>query len=833
MKNLLISFLMFTVVLLSNSCKNNFDETDLDRKMENLIVSSTFDWETTHDVEFSITADVSTMIRIKSENGEYLYHQGFYSSLPAPYVINLNLPKNVTRLMINNQLVVVSGSNLNVKLEAPLKVPYMWRVPNIPTPIVYWKFDETLGDAVNEENGLLNGIAAGHTRVSGINGNALELDGVTGHVKINNSAAFNPLNDQISFAFWFKMNSVGSSGAFLFHNTKYILKIDAQGRLTFALYVPTYKDVVMRFADRILDTDWHQMIATYDGTSMKLYLDGNLKATELVTGTIKDSGAPIYIGSQNTINFFKGQIDEMQIFGTALTQTEVEALYLSSQNPGNGSEHLISYWSLNENQGTTANDQSGTNHGTINLATWSSGVSGSCLTFNGTTGFVTIPNSPSLNPVNEISMMAWVKTDVNRTTKVVQKGDWDGHGLGQGNWDGWSAHIRTDDNQTHSLHWLGGLPVFNEWYHLAMSYDGSMLKFYVNGQLRNSKAVSGPLRVNGRNASIGSDNGVQKFFKGEIDEVKIFGKALSQAEIQANYSFTAQSNDQDGDGVADQDDNYPNDPARAFDNYFPVAGFGSLAFEDLWPSKGDYDFNDLVVDYRFKIITNASNKVSDVMAEFVIKAIGAGFENGFGFQLDGSTVLHQDILVEGTLLHEEYIQLNQYGTEAGQDEITVIVFDNANKCMKPSSGFGVNVFPEQPYVEPDTIRLSIGFKPNQYSINDLSLHNFNPFLIINKDRGKEVHLPNRKPTSLAAAEYFRQVHDDSDAANGRYYKTKENLPWALNITSSYDHTIESVQITSAHLKFAAWAESSGTRFPDWFKDLPGYRDNSKIYSTKR
>ena len=221
------------------------------------------------------------------------------------------------------------------------------------------------------------------------------------------------------------------------------------------------------------------------------------------SGTIKDSGAPIYIGSQNTINFFKGQIDEMQIFGTALTQTEVDALYLSSQNPGNGSEHLISYWSLNENQGTIANDQSGTNHGTINLATWSSGVSGSCLTFNGTTGFITIPNNPTLNPVNEISMMAWVKTDVNRTTKVVQKGDWDGHGLGQGNWDGWLAHIRTADNQSHSLHWLGGLPVFNEWYHLAMSYDGSMLKFYVNGQLRNSKAVTGPLRVNTRNATIG------------------------------------------------------------------------------------------------------------------------------------------------------------------------------------------------------------------------------------------------------------------------------------------------------------------------------------------
>jgi len=53
--------------------------------------------------------------------------------------------------------------------------------------------------------------------------------------------------------------------------------------------------------------------------------------------------------------------------------------------------------------------------------------------------------------------------------------------------------------------------------------------------------------------------------------------------------------DSDGDGIQDADDDFPNDPARAFINFFPAAGYGSLAFEDLWPGKGDYDFNDLVV----------------------------------------------------------------------------------------------------------------------------------------------------------------------------------------------------------------------------------------------
>jgi len=253
----------------------------------------------------------------------------------------------------------------------------------------------------------------------------------------------------------------------------------------------------------------------------------------------------------------------------------------------------------------------------------------------------------------------------------------------------------------------------------------------------------------------------------------------------------------------------------------------------LWPSKGDYDFNDLVVDYRFKIITNAGNKVSDVIAEFVIKAIGAGFENGFGFQLDGNTVNAGDIRVEGTVLHEDYIRLNDNGTEAGQDEITVIVFDNANRCMPTESGFGVNVFPDKPYITPDTIRLTLGLTPNRYTINDLKLYNFNPFLIVNKDRGKEIHLPNRKPSSLANQSYFGSDQDNSVPSEGRYYKTKENLPWALNISSAYEYTIESVQISDAHLKFAPWAESSGEQFRDWFLNLPGYRDGSKLYSPKK
>ena len=240
-----------------------------------------------------------------------------------------------------------------------------------------------------------------------------------------------------------------------------------------------------------------------------------------------------------------------------------------------------------------------------------------------------------------------------------------------------------------------------------------------------------------------------------------------------------------------------------------------------------------VNNYRFKIVTNANNKVTEVVSTFVIRAIGAGMQNGFGFQLPANSIAGADVEVSGTKLKENIVSLNPNGTEAGQGKITVIVFDNVSKVMPSPGGFGVNTVPGNTYVKPDTTVVSILFKPDTYSITDVGIANFNPFMIVNLDRGREIHLPDKLPTSLANQAYFRTGDDDSDPATGRYYKTKTNLPWAINITSGFDYTNETFQITSAYLKFAAWAESSGVQYPDWFLKNSGYRNESNIYQVPK
>lgn len=271
-----------------------------------------------------------------------------------------------------------------------------------------------------------------------------------------------------------------------------------------------------------------------------------------------------------------------------------------------------------------------------------------------------------------------------------------------------------------------------------------------------------------------------------------------------------------------------NDPQPVV-NLFPASGFGTLAFEDLWPARGDYDFNDLVVDYQFEITANVSNYLESLKATFVIKAFGASYENGFGFQLSGA-INPADITVSGYSLTENYIMLNENGTETGQSKPTIIVFDNAyNEMDYASTGIGVNTQSGQPYVEPKTLEIIIGFAPGTYTTEQLDISNFNPFLIVNKNRAVEVHLPNYPPTDLADQSSFGQWDDASNPALGKYYVSEGNLPWAINIYESFDYPVEKQDIVRAHLKFSEWASSGGILFPNWFRNLTGFRNNSLIY----
>ena len=151
--------------------------------------------------------------------------------------------------------------------------------------------------------------------------------------------------------------------------------------------------------------------------------------------------------------------------------------------------------------------------------------------------YIDCGNNLTFNTPSFITFESWITTNNNNlTTKILQKGDWDGHGLGQDKWKGWQSHITLQDKGA-KLDWGKGMPQTNRWYYLVMTYDGAKMIFYVDGEKVAETDISGSLKISNRNVYIGADGASQKFFKGIIDEVRISKIARSSDWIKQTYAL--------------------------------------------------------------------------------------------------------------------------------------------------------------------------------------------------------------------------------------------------------------------------------------------------------
>ena len=286
--------------------------------------------------------------------------------------------------------------------------------------------------------------------------------------------------------------------------------------------------------------------------------------------------------------------------------------------------------------------------------------------------------------------------------------------------------------------------------------------------------------------------------------------------------------DADNDGVADELDEYPNDADRATNSYFPSENtYGSLAYEDLWPAYGDYDFNDLVVDYRYQQVLNADNEVVDLKARFVSRAMGGSLNNGFGIQLD----VNQNAVssVSGSRLFNNVVSTNGNGTESGQTKAVVIVYDDASQVLVNTTGQAfVNTVNGNPSIDPDTADITINFT-NPQSIASLGTAPYNPFIFVDQTRGREVHLAGEAPTDLADASLFGTIDDNTNPNSENTYKSNTNLPWAIHVVGGFNYPEERVDISQAYNYFSIWAQSGGASYETWYDDQPGYINASDLY----
>jgi hypothetical protein len=200
---------------------------------------------------------------------------------------------------------------------------------------------------------------------------------------------------------------------------------------------------------------------------------------------------------------------------------------------------LVAAYHFNEGSGPTLTDRSGSgNHGSITNATWTtSGKYGKALVFNGTSSWVTIADAPTLDLTTGMTLEAWIyptRTSGVRDILIKEGSNTDIYNLYARNWRG-LPEINAYVNGVNRTAEGPGLAA-NVWTHLAGTYDGSMLRLYRNGVEVARKAQSGPIATSSGVLRIGGNSLWGEFFKGRIDEVRIYNRALSLSEIKADMN---------------------------------------------------------------------------------------------------------------------------------------------------------------------------------------------------------------------------------------------------------------------------------------------------------
>jgi hypothetical protein len=359
----------------------------------------------------------------------------------------------------------------------------------------------------------------------------LSFDGVDDYVEVKHADSLN-LN-YMSLALWLKWKSPMDNWPILINKGgKFYLQLADTKKLYFLIRSDGSSYYI--FSNTILaENTWYFVVATYDGSYMKIYINGNLDNSLPVSITVATTTANLRIGGETySGSRFGGLIDEVRIYNRALSEEEIRYLY----NRG----APIAHWKFDEGKGNIAYDSSGNgNNGTIYGAQWVQGKFGSALSFDGVDDYVGVPHSSSLMVTTKFTLSAWVRTSLTgRYQYVIAKRAGGGGTKGYGLLFDPNGQIYgvIDDGTGANITVVSGNWADGKFHHVAYVRDDGVQRIYVDGILRaTTNYVIGditntePLKIGIRGDNINP-------FSGLIDDVRIYNYARSPEQILQDYN---------------------------------------------------------------------------------------------------------------------------------------------------------------------------------------------------------------------------------------------------------------------------------------------------------
>jgi LruC domain-containing protein len=368
----------------------------------------------------------------------------------------------------------------------------------------------------------------------------------------------------------------------------------------------------------------------------------------------------------------------------------------------------------------------------------------------------------------------------------------------------------------------------NSGQNLTGSAEGCALFTYKQSLTNNDNYVEDPnivdiFKQNGSAAQVCFPSAIADICSAEASSSSSASSSSATSSSSASSSSSSNSCiDNDLDSCCDHLDIDSTDVNVCSYAYLPSENqYGTYAFEDRWPNKGDYDFNDLILNYNYRYSLNADNKITSIKYNFKLRAIGATYDNGFALKIDASPSEVSNHT--GVVLYKDKVNLDSKNLEANQSKTVLFITDRLHTRMDQYPGQFVNTVANGNTADPVDIEMETAFNtPQDYPIS------ISPMLMINQIRGREVSLIDDTPSDLVDTTYYQNGHDNS-IDHVSYYQTDTFLPWALEFLIEWKYPKENRSISNSWSRFNSWAESGGSLDQDWFLEVDSNFVENKIY----
>jgi LruC domain-containing protein len=260
--------------------------------------------------------------------------------------------------------------------------------------------------------------------------------------------------------------------------------------------------------------------------------------------------------------------------------------------------------------------------------------------------------------------------------------------------------------------------------------------------------------------------------------------------------------------------------------YYPSQNdTATLVFEDLWPRMGDYDFNDLVLSYRFTNTLNNRNRLTAMEWNFSLQALGASYHNGLALHLPNVAADN----IKSSTLSRNGVVIRTDLLESGHSDAHFVLFDDLKTLVESTCEFFRTLTNCESAVN-DTYTLSIVFT-NPVDTAAIGQPPYDPYLFATEGgmhgsysgRGWEVHMKQFSGSALFSTSFYGDLDDRSDGQN--HFLNRNNFPWVINIPGTWDHPLEGVDTLRAYPQLKDWVESKGSAHQDWYLKANAVRSN--------